>query len=74
MAHREGGDARALPGDDLIAELPKRGTGLRPYQAPEEPKLSWWQRRKQRKELERAAANSLKPNIVHTPARGVQPK
>lgn len=65
--HRE---HAALPGDRLIEELQNGGTGLRPYKAPETGRrLSWWERRKQRKELEKAAAESLKPHIVHTPAK-----
>ena len=50
-------------------------TGLRPYQPPAEGRrLNWRERRAQDKALREAAANSLKPHIVHTPARGVQPK
>ncbi len=50
-------------------------TGLRPYQPPAEGhRLSWRERRAQEKALREAAANSLKPNIIHTPPRGPQPR
>ncbi len=64
-----------LPGDELIGKLKKGWTGLRPYKAPEEGRsLSWWERWKQRRALEKAAADSLRPNIVHTPPRDTQPR
>ena len=70
MAHREGGDGRGLPGDDLIGKLKRGWTGLRAYEAPAGDRpLSWWERRKQAKALRQAAADSLKPHIVHTPAK-----
>jgi hypothetical protein len=50
-------------------------TGIRPYQPPTDGQaLSWWERRAQEKALREAAANSLKPKIVHTPPRGPQPR
>lgn len=50
-------------------------TGLPPYQPPAEPQaLTWRQRRDQRRALDQAARESLRPKIIHTPPRGVQPK
>ena len=50
-------------------------TGLPPYQPPTEGhRLSWRERRAQEKALREAAANSLRPKIVHTPPRGPQPR
>lgn len=50
-------------------------TGLRPYQPPAEGQaLTWRQRRDQKRALDQAARESLRPKIIHTPPRGVQPK
>jgi len=73
--HREKLASQGLPGDELIGKLQKGWTGLRKYEAPTTGQpLSWWERRKQRKAMEKAAADLLKPNIIHTPPRGPQPR